>query len=248
MGLASHLYTSMKKLTFEEFVTKAKNIHGEFKQLGGVHLAGKSGCKTCGNSSSVEKRTMPQTEFVKRAIEIYGNLDSYNKVSYVNTMTNVIITCNTHGDYKVRPHNYLKMGQRCVLCTAEGIVNPNPQKKIQSIRETNRRKTDPKFTMIKRLRKRLRESLVKNHEVRDRKLKEILGCSKEDLIRHIESKFVEGMSWDNMRLWHIDHIIPLASAKTIEDIYKLNHYTNLQPLWAEDNLRKNARLPNDYCV
>ena len=112
----------------------------------------------------------------------------------------------------------------------------------------NRRKTDPKFTMIKRLRKRLRESLVKNHEVRDRKLKEILGCSKEDLIRHIESKFVEGMSWDNMRLWHIDHIVPLTSAKTIEDIYKLNHYTNLQPLWAEDNLRKNARLPNDYCV
>jgi hypothetical protein len=54
----------------------------------------------------------------------------------------------------------------------------------------------------------------------------------------LEKQFVVGMSWDNRNKWHIDHIIPLSSAKTEEEIYKLAHYTNLQPLWAEDNLSK----------
>ena len=56
------------------------------------------------------------------------------------------------------------------------------------------------------------------------------------------------MSWETHSLygWHIDHIIPLSSAKTEEEIYQLCHYTNLQPLWAEDNLKKGDKL--DYLL
>ena len=63
----------------------------------------------------------------------------------------------------------------------------------------------------------------------------------------IESKWLEGMSWDNHTVngWHIDHVIPLASAKTEEEIYKLNHYTNLQPLWWYDNLSKGKKYENN---
>ena len=50
------------------------------------------------------------------------------------------------------------------------------------------------------------------------------------------------MTWDNYGQWHIDHIIPLSSAKTEMEIYELCKYTNLQPLWAVDNLRKNNKL------
>jgi hypothetical protein len=50
------------------------------------------------------------------------------------------------------------------------------------------------------------------------------------------------MNWDNYGDWHLDHIIPLCEAKTEEELFKLNHYTNLQPLWAEDNLKKNRKL------
>jgi hypothetical protein len=52
------------------------------------------------------------------------------------------------------------------------------------------------------------------------------------------------MSWDNYGFygWHIDHVIPLSSAKTEEEVYKLCHYTNLQPLWAEDNLKKGSKI------
>ena len=51
------------------------------------------------------------------------------------------------------------------------------------------------------------------------------------------------MSWDNRKKWHIDHVIPLAHAKTENEIILLNHYLNLQPLWANDNLTKGFKLP-----
>lgn len=71
-----------------------------------------------------------------------------------------------------------------------------------------------------------------------------LGCTLEFLTQHLESKFKEGMNWNNYGLygWHIDHIVPLSSAKSEEDLYKLCHYTNLQPLWAKENLSKNNKF------
>jgi hypothetical protein len=73
---------------------------------------------------------------------------------------------------------------------------------------------------------------------------QILGCTFEQLRQHIESQWIEGMNWDNWTQdgWHVDHIIPLASAKTEDEIYRLNHYTNLQPLWALDNKSKGASI------
>ena len=72
---------------------------------------------------------------------------------------------------------------------------------------------------------------------------DIVGCTPEFLKEHLENQFVNGMSWENYGYhgWHIDHKIPLSSAKTEEEIYKLYHYTNLQPLWAEDNLKKSNK-------
>lgn len=72
----------------------------------------------------------------------------------------------------------------------------------------------------------------------------ILGCCLEDFLKHLESKFEEGMTWKNHgnNGWHIDHIIPLSSAKTEEEVYKLCHYTNLQPLWAHENLSKGNKI------
>lgn len=75
---------------------------------------------------------------------------------------------------------------------------------------------------------------------------EIIGCTPEFLKEYLEKQFVDGMNWENRGEWHIDHIIPLASAKTEEEVYKLCHYTNLQPLWAEENLRKGNKItPTD---
>ena len=72
---------------------------------------------------------------------------------------------------------------------------------------------------------------------------EIVGCSPKFLKEFIENKFTEGMCWELLGVKiHIDHIIPLSSAKNEEEVYKLCHYTNLQPLWAEDNLKKSNKI------
>jgi hypothetical protein len=80
------------------------------------------------------------------------------------------------------------------------------------------------------------------------KSRDILGDDWIVVKEHLENKFQEGMTWENRGLhgWHIDHIIPLSEAKNEEDVIRLSHYTNLQPLWAEDNLRKSNKL--DYNI
>lgn len=69
---------------------------------------------------------------------------------------------------------------------------------------------------------------------------EDLGCSVEILRNHLESQFKGGMSWDNYGTWHIDHILPLSKfdLSKREDFLIACNYKNLQPLWADENIRK----------
>ena len=75
---------------------------------------------------------------------------------------------------------------------------------------------------------------------------DIVGCTPQFLKEHLEMNFKEGMTWENYGLycWHIDHIIPLSSAQNEGEIYELCHYTNLQPLWAKENLSKGCKILN----
>jgi len=111
------------------------------------------------------------------------------------------------------------------------------QKRISNyIKE--RKKNDSLFK-LKHNTKILINNIIKNRGfIKKNKTHEIIGCSYEDFKKHIESKFESWMSWDNYGKyngtekygWDIDHIIPISSAITENDIIKLNHYTNLQPL------------------
>jgi hypothetical protein len=86
---------------------------------------------------------------------------------------------------------------------------------------------------------RIRHSLVKNKNLTSIKY---LECDLKTYRSYLENKFLEGMSWDNFGDWHIDHIIPLKyNNPTIEQVIKRLHYTNTQPLWKIDNLRKGNR-------
>jgi len=71
-----------------------------------------------------------------------------------------------------------------------------------------------------------------------------VGCTKEFLISHIERQFNNGMTWDNYgTVWHIDHIIPISKFKrTKEELLKANHFTNLQPMMALDNMSKGNKI------
>lgn len=115
-------------------------------------------------------------------------------------------------------------------------------RKIVNDNHKNRRKTDPVFKLMGNMRSRLYIAFKKKDWKKGCKTSEILGCTPEEAKIHIESKFKTGMTWENYGKWHIDHIIPLCSAKNEEEIAKLCHYSNLQPLWASDNIRKRGKL------
>jgi hypothetical protein len=108
----------------------------------------------------------------------------------------------------------------------------------------NRLKKDINFRMICYLRSRMYWSIRGNYKsgsaVRD------LGCPISEFKTYIESKFQDGMTWENWSKtgWHIDHIIPLDSfnLQNREEFLKACHYTNLQPMWAEENLRKGGKV------
>ena len=101
---------------------------------------------------------------------------------------------------------------------------------------------NPKNKIKNSLRSRINELLNKKYN--NPKTIDLIGCDYDFFIKYIENKFIKNMSWDNYGYygWHLDHIIPLSSANTEEEIYKLYHYTNLQPLWAEDNLKKSNKI------
>ena len=108
--------------------------------------------------------------------------------------------------------------------------------------EKERYDSDPLYALAKKCRRRTSNVLKRNGYTKDSTTKDMLGCTYEELMQHLESQFVDGMSWDNRSEWHIDHIIPLASANTEAELLELCHHTNLQPLWARDNLSKGARV------
>jgi len=108
----------------------------------------------------------------------------------------------------------------------------------------NRRyKTDTRFRILTRLRNRTREAVSTYGGKKCKSTLKYTGCTIEELCKHLESKFINGLSWDNIHLWDIDHVIPCSSfdmAKP-EDQLKCFHYSNLQPMWRIDNIRKSNK-------
>jgi len=92
------------------------------------------------------------------------------------------------------------------------------------------------------LRNKLWKSLKDQNTNKQNSALELVGCSKEELIEHIQSQFKRDMTWKNWSLngWHIDHIRPISSFDLSDPAQQKEcfHYTNLQPLWAIDNLKK----------
>jgi hypothetical protein len=124
------------------------------------------------------------------------------------------------------------------------IKNKTKLNKQRTKWHMERYNSDSLFKMTSNLRSRTSNAFKKSRWNKNSSNIEMLGCSFETAHKHLERQFTKGMNWGNQGEWHIDHIIPLASAKTEEDLINLCHYTNLQPLWAKDNLSKGASIDN----
>ena len=142
--------------------------------------------------------------------------------------------------YKIRRQGYLKENREEINRVKKLYKLNNRENILQKKKDYyQRKKNDPIFALTKRLRQGIYRSI---RGVKLRSSLDILGCTEEKFKIHIENQFTDDMSWDRLNEIHIDHIIPISSAETLEDVYRLNHYTNLQPLWARDNIQKYDKI------
>jgi len=122
------------------------------------------------------------------------------------------------------------------------LKNKTFVKKYDNEYRKKRSLSDIQFKLTCRLRSRLGNALKRNYKIGSA-IKD-LGCSINEFKFYLEGQFISGMSWKNYGKWHIDHKIPLAyfDLTNREQLLKAVHYTNLQPLWAKENMSKRNRV------
>jgi len=199
-------------------------------------------CNKCGNVCSLD-------EFDKRTDELcgYRTICKLCRRIYINKYR----ARNPEKDNERRRKKYWENHEK-ELIRSKRKAEKNKKKNIE-YRKINRKRTSEKmkiryhnddiFRIKTNIRNRMRLFLKKHHMVKLSKTFEIVGCSPEELKEHLEKQFDDRMSWENYGFygWHIDHKLPLDYGKTEDEIYKLCHYTNLQPLWASENLQKSNK-------
>ena len=110
-------------------------------------------------------------------------------------------------------------------------------------RHYERMKSDIHYMVRQKISDRIRKALKAGYGNKSKSCLNYIGCSVPHLRQHLEAQFSKGMTWDNYGEWHIDHIKPCAAFDLTceEQQSKCFNYTNLQPLWAIDNLKKGAK-------
>lgn len=148
--------------------------------------------------------------------------------------------------------------KRCYVCDKHKVITDfytdgskgdgrsSKCKVCSNIRAGIRRRKKKYSNVSFKLRCKMVELLKRHHSFkgfkREKSNLEILGLSWEKLKEYLESNFKEGMSWENYGKWHIDHVIPYSFALNVDELYNLNYYINLQPLWSLENLKKGNKL------
>lgn len=148
---------------------------------------------------------------------------------------------NNREEIKIKSNLYYENNKESKLEYQKEYQKNNKDKRNTYLSE--RRLNDPLFRLITNVRNLIYNSFYYNGYSKNSKTEELLGCSFEELKEYLESKFEPWMNWDNRGLysgefnygWDIDHVIPLSSVNKEDEIIKLNHYTNLQPLCSKIN-------------
>ena len=215
--------------------TKVCSKCGEIKKISDFYfrkdlLSYINFCKLCDSNIRKEKYILKKEE-KKEYSRNYYYLNRSKKLEYGKIYNS--LTKENKKDYDEKYSKSYKI-----------IRSENNKNNRSNINEKDRfrRANDPIYNLNRSVRSRLRRFLKSHDITKKNKTFEIVGCSPEFLKEYLETQFIDGMSWNNRSDWHIDHIIPLSSAKTEDELYRLCHYTNLQPLWAEDNLRKSNKI------
>ena len=147
-------------------------------------------------------------------------------------------TCKSCVNKNTREY-YLKNKEKLKIWVKNNKEKIN---KIQKKYQKKRRLNDDLFKLTGNIRSLINISIKKQGYTKRTKTYQILGCTFEDFKQHLEKQFKYDMNWNNIGQWHIDHIYPVSLAKDEEEIIKLNHYTNFQPMWAKENISKGNKI------
>lgn len=191
------------------------NTHGVFKQLPLNHFAGR-GCPKCGLEKINSVKGYTLEKFITIANTVHDSFYDYSHVKYNGSRISVPIECPIHGIFKQQPDNHL-FGGGCKKCA-----------------DAKQRKLTPELRgLSNRIRSTINSSFFRKGFTKNSITSLILGCTWEEFKTHLEDnphnfKIIdEGLD--------LDHIIPISSAKSEEELYSLNHYTNFQLLPSEYN-------------
>lgn len=158
--------------------------------------------------------------------------------------------CESKKSKRLRENNpeylkdYYKKNNEKILSQKKEYRKTNRNKLNKYNKEYHKQKllSNPLFKLRCNISRLIRFSIKRGGYSKISKTHILLGCSFEDLKVHLEGKFSKGMSWENIGKWHLNHIYPTSLAKNESELIRLNHYTNFQPLWAEDNLKKSNKI------
>lgn len=190
-------------------------------------------CKICDSNNRKEKYIAQQEQKKEYSKNYYYN-NKEKKIEYGKTY--YLLNKEKKKEYDQKYSEKYKIIRK---------ENNKKNRNIINEKDRDRYSNDYMYNITRRVRKRLHRFLKSHNITKNNKTFDIVGCSPIFLKEHLEKQFVDGMSWENRKDWHIDHIIPLSLAKT-KELYKLCHYTNLQPLWAEDNLKKSNKIVEPF--
>lgn len=179
------------------------------------------------------------------------NYCSYKCVPHVNFLKSRRFGGMKHTKDSIKKKSLCQLGERgsnwqggISRCNANNFTSNDASRKQANKYRNDKMKTDVQFRLANNLRSYLGQAIKGNYKsgsaVRD------LGCTIPELKFYLEGQFKDGMTWDNWSLggWHIDHKIPLTffDLTDRDQLLKAVHYTNLQPLWAEENIKKSNKL------
>ena len=198
---------------------------------------------------SPKPANMSMTEWKKILKDFKLQLSQEDKREFINLRKRVVLSINFQNN-KEKRNTYCRAYQRAyrqknkeernAYQRAYRQKNKEERRAYQAEYARTRRQKDPLYNFFHSIRSQA-VRVVKQVGLGKKPTNTFkwVGCSPEELKAHIESLFLEGMTWDNYGKygWHVDHIRPVSSFKP-EEWEQINHYTNLQPLWWQDNLSK----------
>ena len=203
-------------------------LNNEFHKCKGAKFGTRNVCKEC----TKKKRQGDSKEYYHKNKQRLLN----QKKEYYESNKEDIKEKNKKRYYENQEEHQSKARDRY------NKLNPDRRRMVKNKYYHNKRKNDPCDKIRRNLSRRIRDFIKKDNIT----TKDLLGCSFEDFRQYLESLFLNGMNWENYGVhgWHIDHIIPCDSFD-LSNPYQVKqcfHFSNLQPLWAKDNIIKSNKI------